>query len=208
VTDRQHRPALFAGHEFSAFEGAADPAVVTQLAHESARELLARVRRADATTREKAVTFADDNGIDVLAELWSKASAHSLPGALWRVYLIRDLIQQQGEHMAHVFEAGVRASSTGDPVIAGAPVPTSAAEVRDLADLILHGVFAGDLADALDRAAAFCRLAAQGGVAQAAEVDVHSAEQAARLTTQAARLSSMGSELAVCARMWRAGTLD
>ena len=208
VTDRPHRPALFAGHEFSAFEGAADPAVVAQIAHESARELLARVRRADATTREKAVTFADDNGIDALAELWSQASSHSLPGAMWRVYLIRDLIRQQGEHMAHVFEAGVRASSTGDPVIAGAPVPTSAAEVRDLADLILHGVFSGDLADALDRAAAFCRLAALGGVAQAAEVDAHNSEQAARLTTQAARLSSMGAELAVCARMWRAGTLD
>ena len=208
VTDRPHRPALFAGHEFSAFEGAADPAVVAQIAHESARELLARVRRADVTTREKAVTFADDNGIDVLAELWSKASSHSLPGAMWRVYLIRDLIRQQGEHMAHVFEAGVRASSTGDPVIAGAPVPTSAAEVRDLADLILHGVFSGDLSDALDRAAAFCRLAALGGAAQAAEVDAHNSEQAARLTTQAARLSSMGAELAVCARMWRAGTLD
>jgi hypothetical protein len=80
--------------------------------------------------------------------------------------------------------------------------------VRDLADLILHGVFSGDLADALDRAAAFCRLAALGGVAQAAEVDAHNSEQAARLTTQAARLSSMGAELAVCARMWRAGTLD
>jgi hypothetical protein len=181
---------------------------VTQLAHESARDLLARVRTADPQTREKAVQFADDNGIDVLAELWSKVSAHSLPGALWRVYLVRDLIRQQGEHMALVFEAGVRASTTGDPVIAGAPVPTSAAEVRDLADLILHGVFSGDLTDALDRAGAFCRLAALGGVAEAGSVEGHNAEQAARLTTQAARLSTMGRELTVCARMWRAGTLD
>ena len=208
MTDRPHRPALFAGHEFSAFEGAADPAVVTQLAHESARDLLARVRTADPQTRDEAVKFADDNGIDALAELWSKVSAHSLPGALWRVYLVRDLIRQQGEHMALVFEAGVRASTSGDPVIAGAPVPTNAAEVRDLADLILHGVFAGDLADALDRAGAFCRLAALGGVAEAGTVEGHSPERADRLTTQAARLSSMGRELTVCARMWRAGALD
>ena len=82
------------------------------------------------------------------------------------------------------------------------------AEVRDLADLILHGVFAGDLADALDRAGAFCRLAALGGVAEAGNVEGHSPEQAVRLTTQAARLSTMGRELTVCARMWRAGTLD
>jgi hypothetical protein len=182
--------------------------VRTQVAHESARQLLARVRGADDQTRERAVRFADDNGIDALAELWSVASPHTLPGALWRVYLIRDLIRGQGEHMARVFESGVRSSSSADPVIAGAPVPTSAAEVRELADHILNGIYAGDLADAFDRAAAFCRLAAHGGVEQAGAVEGHDAEQAALLTMQAGRLSVMGSELTVCARMWRAGNLN
>lgn len=208
MTDRPHRPALFAGHEFSAFQGAADPAVLTQVAHESARQLLARVRDADDATRDRAVRFADDNGIDALAELWSVASPHTLPGALWRVYLIRDLIRQQGGHMARVFESGVRSSLTADPVIAGAPVPTSAAEVRELADHILKGVYSGDVADAFDRAAAFCRLSARGDLEHVGSVESHDAEQAARLTAQAARLSSMGAELTVCARMWRAGTLD
>lgn len=208
VTHRPHRPALFAGHEFSAFQGAADPAVVTQLAHESARDLLSRVRTAGDDARERAVRFADDNGIDALAELWSHASPHSLPGALWRVYLLRDVIRQQPEHIAVAFERGVHVSPTADAYVAGAPVPTGPHEVGEMADLILHGVFAGDLSDALDRAAAFCRLTSLGDVSLVADIEEHDAEGAVRLTAQAARLGTMAEELTRCARLWRDDSLD
>lgn len=208
MTQRPHRPALFAGHEFAAFQGAADPAVVTQLAHESARDLLSRVRHAGPDARERAVRFTDDNGIDALAELWSQASAHSLPGALWRVYLLRDLIRQQAEHIAVAFERGVHTSPTLDAYVAGAPVPTGPHEVGEMADLILHGVFAGDLSDALDRAGAFCRLTALGDVSIAVDSEALDSDRAARLTAQAARLTTMAEELTACARLWRDGNLD
>ena len=208
MTDRPHRPALFAGHEFSAFQGDVDPATVTQMAHETARELLSRVRVAGEDARDRAVHFTDDNGIEVLAELWSHASGHSLPGALWRVYLLRDLIRQQAEHIAVAFDLGVSVSPTADVYVAGAAVPTNPHEVGEMADLILHGVFAGDMGDALDRAAAFCRLTSLGDMAIVRDIETTRQRHAEQLTAQAARLALMAEELTRCARLWRDGHLD
>ena len=71
------KPALFAGHEFSAFQGGDDPAEVSAIAHDTARALLSRVQEgASADVVQRVVTFADENGIDTLAELWSRSSAH------------------------------------------------------------------------------------------------------------------------------------
>ena len=203
------KPALFAGHEFSAFQGGDDPAEVSAIAHETARALLARVRdEAHPDIVEKVVSFADDNGIDTLAELWSRSSAHSLPGALWRMYLIRDLIRAQATQMSVLFGQGVPVLSTVDAVVAGAPTPAGPEEMVTLADTILHGAFTGDFSGALDRSAAFCRIVSAGCTAVANESDAAHPERATTLTLQASRLTQTAHELAVCARLWRDGALD
>jgi hypothetical protein len=135
-----HRPALFAGHEFSAFQGGNDPAELNALAHESARALLARVKAGgDAQTLERVVTFTDENGIDVVAELWANASPHSLPGSLWRLYLVRALIRAEASQMSYLYGRGLEVMHTVDPVVAGAPTPAGPEEMRELADTILRG---------------------------------------------------------------------
>ncbi|MEY4040418.1 MAG: hypothetical protein RLZZ52_1286, partial [Actinomycetota bacterium] len=135
-----HRPALFAGHEFSAFQGGDDPAEVSAIAHDTARALLSRVRdESQPDIVQKVVSFADENGIDTLAELWSRSSAHSLPGALWRMYLIRDLIRAQAPQISVLFGQGLSMLSTADVVVAGAPTPAGPEEMVSLADTILHG---------------------------------------------------------------------
>jgi hypothetical protein len=204
-----HRPALFAGHEFSAFQGGDDPAEVSAIAHDTARALLSRVRdEAHPGIVEKVVSFADDNGIDTLAELWSRASSHSLPGALWRMYLIRDLIRAQAAQMSVLFGQGLSVLSTADVVVAGAPTPAGPEEMVSLADTILHGAFTGDFSGALDRSAAFCRIISAGCTAVAYESDAAHPERATTLTVQAARLTQTAHELSVCARLWRDGALD
>lgn len=203
------KPALFAGHEFSAFQGGDDPAEVSAIAHDTARALLARVRDESLPDIvEKVVSFADDNGIDTLAELWSRSSAHSLPGALWRMYLIRDLIRAQAAQMSVLFGQGLSVLSTADEVVAGAPTPAGPDEMVSLADTILHGAFTGDFSGALDRSAAFCRIISAGCTAVANESDAAHPERATTLTLQASRLTQTAHELAVCARLWRDGALD
>ena len=209
MTSSFHRPALFAGHEFSAFQGGNDPAALNELAHESARALLARVQAGgDAQTLERVVTFTDENGIDVVAELWANASPHSLPGSLWRLYLVRALIRAEAAQMSILYARGLEVIHTVDPVVAGAPTPAGPDEMRELADVILRGAFEGDYGGALDRAASFSRVLAAGCTSMANDADLINPERASQLTTQAARLSKTAAEFSLCARLWRDGSLD
>lgn len=204
-----HKPAHFAGHEFSAFQGGSDPAELNALAHESARALLSRVRAAPSNDMlDRVVTFTDENGMDDLAELWANASAHSLPGALWRLYLVRALIRAEAAQMSILFSRGLDVITSADPVIAGAPSPAGPDEMRELADTILRGAFEGDFGNALDRAAAFARVLSAGCASLADDSDLVNPERATQLTTQASRLAHTATEFSVCARLWRDGGLD
>jgi hypothetical protein len=209
VTSSFHRPALFAGHEFSAFLGGNDPAELNVLAHESARALLARVQAgADPATLERVVSFTDENGIDVVAELWAHASAHSLPGSLRRLYLIRALIRAEASQMSYLYGRGIEVIHTVDPIVAGAPTPAGPEEMRVLADIILRGAFKGDYGGALERASSFARVLAAGCTAMANDADLLNPERATQLTVQGARLSKIAAEFSVSARLWREGSLD
>lgn len=203
-----HRPAFFEGHEFAVFEGAADPAEVSALAHETASLLLAHVKNAPAEVVDRAIELTDENGLDIAAELWSKTSAHSLPGSLWRLYLVRAYIRQQPEYTSDVYTRGVASLATADAVIAGAATPTGPEEIRALADQILRGAFEGDFGLALDRTASFCRVSAAGCLKLADEYEaLAQKDRVDFLTTQAATLAKTATELTHCARLWRAGSL-
>lgn len=204
-----HKPTRFEGHRFDAFLGAEDPARRYAVAHETARTLVDRGRAAgDGELVERMIAYADEHGIDALAELWATAAPESLPGALWRLYLLRALVRQDAEAAANAFRRGVDALPTADPIIAGAPEPAGPEEVAELADRILRGAFTGDLADALQRAASSCRILAAGTLIEADASDAASAARASAFTTRAARLSSIAEELVVAARLEAAGRLD
>jgi hypothetical protein len=209
MTEQFHKPTQFSGAKFEDMEGGEDPAHISRVAHETADALLSRVReRPDAEVVERLVAFTDDHGIEAIAELWSRASPHSLPGALWTIYLLRTLTRQNPDESSLLYQRGSEVSVTIDPLVAGAPSPTGPAEITALADQILRGLFEGDFAVALERAAAFCRVTSLGATSVADDVEVPSPERATALTTKALRLSHMAGELVACARLWRAGSLD
>lgn len=209
VSDKFHKPTQFSGSKFEEFEGGADPAHISRVAHETAQALLSRVRgNPDPEVIERLVAFADKQGIDAIAELWAQSSAKSLPGALWRVYLMRTLIRQSPDVIAFLFQRGTEITPTIDHVVAGAPTPTGPEEIVELADQILRGLFQGDFAIALDRAAAFCRLAAAGAASLADDADATEPERSTALTTQALRLSETAADLAACSALWRRDSLD
>jgi hypothetical protein len=209
VSDDFHKPTLFSGSKFDALEGSDDPARVMRVAHESARALLSRARDAgDPDVVDRLVRYTDEHGLDALAELWARSGPHTLPGALWRLYLVRLLIHQDPAGVSLLFQRGTEVLPTIDALVAGAPIPAGPDEVTDLADRILRGVFEGDFPLALDRAAAFCRVTAAGASSVADDQDAASPARASELTTRALRLTTTADELSACARLARDGALE
>lgn len=209
MRDKFHKPTQFSGSKFEEFEGGADPAQISRVAHETAQALLSRVReQPEPHIVDRLVAYTDEHGVDAIAELWAQSSPRSLPGALWRIYLLRALIRQDAAGASYLYQRGVETVENIDHVVAGAALPTGADEVTGLADQILRGLFDGDLAVALERAAAFCRLASVGATSLADDTETTNTDRATELTTRALRLAETAEELVACARLWRTGSLD
>jgi len=209
MTDEFHKPTQYSGDKFDTFVGGEDPAQISRVAHDTALALLSRVRdNPESAIVERLVAFTDQHGIDAVAELWSRANPRSLPGALWRIYLVRALVRQDPTGTSFLYQRGVEVATSIDPVVAGATAPTGPEEITTLADQILRGLFQGDFAVALDRAAAFCRIMALGCSSVADDSDSTSPERASELTTRALRFSTTANEFVSCARLWRTDSLD
>lgn len=157
---------------------------------------------------ERLVTFTDAHGIDTLAELWSQAPAKSLPGALWRLYLLQLMVRDDARTAALLYDRGRAVRTTVDVVVAGAPTPAGPAELMSLVDEILRGVFTGDFAVALERAASFCRVEALGATDVADDYDTSEPDRAAAFTTRALRLDTYAADLTACAGLWRRESLN
>jgi hypothetical protein len=185
------------GHAaFDELPGGADPALRAEIAHRTAALLVRGARsQHDESVVERIVHLADDQGLDTVADLWAGAPPDSLPGALWRLYLLRSWVRADPTAAAREFAAGRRHAPVHE-VVAGVVDPPGPDEVRQLADTVLRGVAAGDLSATLDRAAAFTRICATGR----AEFPECDAASAARLVTLADHLES-------AARAERAGIL-
>jgi hypothetical protein len=209
VTDEFHKPTQYSGDKFDTYEGGEDPAQILRVARDTAHALLHRARESDdPSVIKRLVAYTDEHGIDAIAELWARSSPTSLPGALWRIYLIRVLIRQDPDGLSFLFQRGTEVLPTIDTIVAGAPMPTGPDEITELADQILRGLFRGDFATALDRAAAFCRVTAAGCTSVADDADNTAPERATELTSRALRLTITADEFTSCARLYRQGTLD
>jgi hypothetical protein len=204
-----HKPVRRPAEVFDRRFAAEDPAEVSRVAHSTAHALLARVR-ADPSGEvvDRLVTFTDQHGIDDLAELWSRSPARSLPGALWRLYLLQLMIHDDAPTAALLYERGRAELSSADEVVAGAPSPAGPDELVALIDTILRGLFEGDFAVALDRAAAFCRVQAAGASHLADDYERTEPDRASALTTRGLRLADYASDLSVCATLWRRESLS
>ncbi len=208
------RPVLRPTYEFDAHWGAEDPAVHYSLARDTAWALLDRIRT--SPDRESAaqdiverMIHADTRGgLDDIAQLWSQASARSLPGALWRLYLIRAVVRNDPESTSYTYQRGAETLATIDPVVAGAVAPTGPDEISALCDQILRGVFDGDLAVAFDRASAFARVMRTGYVVLAEGTERSDADHARILTTRAAHYAQFADDFRSVAALWRSNSLD
>jgi hypothetical protein len=194
---------------FDTFEGAPDPAAVNRVAHDTAHALLNGVRTSDdPDVVERTVSYANSNGLDDLVQLWAPAAAHSLPGSLWRLYLVHAAVTQDPTTSSYLYRRGVEVDVSISRVVAGAVEPTGPDELLTLIEQILRGAFTGDFADALDRAAAFCAVMSQGA-ASIAESDEHiNPARASAALRRGARYLDFARDLSASAKLWCAGQLE
>ena len=102
-----HKPVRRPAELFDRRFAAEDPAEVSRVAHSTAHALLARVRAdPDGEVVDRLVAFTDEHGIDDLAELWSRSPSRSLPGVLWRLYLLQLMIHDDAQTAALLYERG------------------------------------------------------------------------------------------------------
>lgn len=209
MADDFHKPTQYSGDKFDTYEGGEDPAQIMRVAHDTAHALVDRARETDdPAVVDRLVAFTDAHGIDAIAELWARSSPRSLPGALWRIYLLRAVIRQDPDGTSFLFQRGTDVLRTIDAAVAGAPMPTGPEEITELADQILRGLFRGDFGVALDRAAAFCRILAAGCTSVADDAEAAEPARATELTTRADRLALTAEEFTACARLYRSGALE
>ncbi|HEU5043842.1 MAG TPA: hypothetical protein VFT75_06900 [Nocardioidaceae bacterium] len=198
-----HRPALPGTARFETIPGSVDPAERSAAADRCATLLVRGARNTDdEAVVSRVVSLADSEGLDTLAELWAGASADSLAGCLWRLYLLRSWVYADPLAAAREFDAGRRHTPVHEAV-AGVVDPPGPDEVKTLVDQVLRGVVRGDFADTLYRAAAFARVAAAGR----AHIGSVRAASPYESDLSAAKLLTMGEQLEHAARLETHGEL-
>ena len=199
---RFRRPASMNPSVAASIPGEPDPATSMDLAHDSARALLDGVfHSSDPEVVRRVVALAADDGLTELAALWSAAPASTLPGALWRLYVLHTWVQRSGDEVARRYRAGSR-TVPGLRYLTGFAEPPEVTQVQETMDDILRGAFTGDLGLALRRAGAVATLLAHGTAHLADE------DPGEERTRQAERLLRTGEELTEAGRHAEERRLD
>lgn len=201
------RPARLFDSFAEQIEGAPDPAETSELAHATARALVegGRSRAGDADLVQRLIHLVEEEGIEVVANLWSLSPAATLPGALWRLYLLREWARRNPHQVVRAYRAGLSAAEVSG-AIAGVVDPPGPRDVLATTEQILAGIFEGDLDVALHRAAAFLRVAATG---MALDADTDDAPaRASSHVRRAASLMKTALDLDEAAKLARKGNLE
>jgi hypothetical protein len=139
-----------------------DPEQISELSHTSAASLLDRVHHTqDPQIVQRVLSLIDREGIDIVAELWSRSEPDSLPGILWRLYTLRTWMHRNRESISMLWRAGEPVDTAASAIVGINQAPT-ASDIAKTADSILSGAFTGDFAVALERACVFCEVIATG----------------------------------------------
>ncbi|MCW2528672.1 MAG: hypothetical protein JWM76_3532 [Pseudonocardiales bacterium] len=199
---RPKRPALHSDPaRLLAEDGIGQTLGRSELAAATAAALVSAGRGVDAADTGRFVELADEIGLDTLAELWRDEEPNTLPGALFAIYLMRTWCRTDAENVAHLWQAG-RGLAPADEVVAGVSDDANPAALARLADAVLAGAYRGDFAVALERAAAFFRVIAEGRRALAVEGPDGEADR-----ERAIRNDRAADGLTFAALRWRAGDL-
>jgi len=187
--------------------GGIDPARRDELGHLTAQIILNETRATgDQRMVQRLLALVEEQGIDEVAELWSRAEPDTLPGTLWRLYALQQTTRGDGEQAAHWYQLGLPTAQVAGAV-AGVVEPPTPEHLSQVIDDVLSGFFTGDLAIALERAAAYSRVLVTGIAFDADTREVDDSELGVSMTKVAANLQQLASQFEHSARLWRLGEL-
>ena len=190
--------------------GGADPQRISEMGHVSAASLLDRVHHTqDPEVVRRVLTLVEHEGVDLIAELWSDAEPESLPGMLWRLYMLRTWMRTNGEAVSRLWRLG-EPVGTSASAIAGVDEAPVADDIARVADSILSGAFTGDFAVALERAGVFCEVCAAGLVHRSRQLSAQEGPHAdaGPLLKRAESLRRTAKVFMHGAVLWRRGRLE
>src|SRR5690625_5358353 len=95
--------------------GDVDPSTRSDVAHMTAAAILSagRAKGEDDEVVRRLVTLIDTEGVDIVAGMWADSPAPTLPGILWRLYLLRAGAEQDGATRASDFRLGAQRAGGG-----------------------------------------------------------------------------------------------
>lgn len=201
------RPAMLDAARAETIVGDEDPASLSAVAHTAAWALMGI---GDETFSDEAVARLRETvrarGVDTIAHVWSRSPEFTLPGALWRVYLLHEWYHRDPILVAERYAEGSRA-----PIIQGLEAPV---ELRPLSLIMeeLDSLLRGDLTDddleyVLREASRAMRVLA-AGEAGALWIEDPTDPLAHRVTMRHSALLVTADELDVAACEAAVGTLD
>nr|WP_291527403.1 hypothetical protein [Bifidobacterium sp. UBA744] len=200
---RPARPSQLDPAMVNQIAGGEDPERISELAHTTAASLLDRVHRTqDPQVVARVLTLVDTEGVDLVAELWSHAEPDSLPGVLWRLYMLRTWMHRNRDSISRLWRVG-EPVATAASAIAGVDQAPTEDDIARIADSILSGAFTGDFAVALERASAFCDVVCAG-----LRTEARRRTMTARLMHNAASLQHTANDFRHGASLWRHGKLE
>lgn len=197
---RQLDPSLLAQ-----LDGGLDPQEVSQVAHATAAALLDHVRHTqDPQVVSRVLHLVEEEGLDLIAELWSQADSDSLAGILWRLYTMRLWMRRNGQTISRLWRLE-EPRETAASAIAGIDADPTPDDIASTADSILAGAFTGDFAVALERSGAFCEVISSA-LARLSQRE-GAGRQGQALARTARNLAATSRAFTQGAKAWREGGL-
>lgn len=203
-----HRPAQLDQQEAEEIVGDEDPAVEAEVADTSAWALMGvanedfddeAIKRLRETVRRE--------GVDVIAAAWSRSADFTLPGALWRIYLLSQWHQLNPEVLQARYDAGRKEMEQEG--VANAETFPPLQEVLAAVKGVLYGYATDDdLAPVFEAVAQTMRVLAAGVEFGPQWITKDDHVLAYTVTRRPQALLDTAKELDVSAHQARLGTLD
>src|SRR5690606_9906686 len=123
--ERPRRPAMLDPEDADQLWGDSDPALASEAAHSTANAVIfgPSHHAEDEPQAERISRIIDAEGLDEIARLWSRSPAVTLPGALWRLYLLRAWLERDPETITMRFREGTAATAPAATREPGADEP-------------------------------------------------------------------------------------
>lgn len=155
------RPAMLDAEQAENIPGAEDAASSSEVAHLVAQTLLGIEKESDENV-QRLRQLLESGGIDTVSELWSTSPASTLPGTLWRLYLVYQWYLRDPQLVNERFQQGLAALDIGD-IFSREDSDKSVVNLMDkLAALWQAQTSIAELAPLLDRVSDFLQVLASG----------------------------------------------